>query len=692
MNIKRVIIPVFICAVIIGACTKDKPNGVTEPEAALQFFDSIYPADGDVNVPLGSSIKVFFLRPMDTLTVIGRKFILSPSHTYSFSGNQMQATLSPAGDLLQCAEYKMTIDSGLADQEGNVMLQPYTYHFRTVSGSSFIDSITPLNGKIDVSLKASVTATFSMDMNPSTIDTSTVFLSDGARGTVTYQNRVIRFQPSDSLAPLHTYTVTLKGSIASAEGVTLGKDFTWTFTTVDVSWPSIVADYPVNGSEGAALNTAIWLEFSKRLDNSSVSADEFVISGNPQGHISVLEKRVRYILEENLQPDSLYTATFDGTVKDLAGHEFYFNHSWSFRTMDILTAEIVRVIPADGYQFVYPTSNISVEFTRDIAIGCVSTDEFTVTGGASVSGTININGRIVTFNPQYDLSPGAYTAVFDGDVIDTGGDTLQIHYSWTFAVPPFDVLEWSPDGGCTPPDTVIKLQFGLPVNPATVIDANIVVKELSGTPVSGSLECHDSVVVFRPAQPFEILTEYTVDVSQNVRSILGGSLLHTLSFGFTTHGENLLPLAIGNKWIYNVTTSGYCTPPESHVDSIFIVRDSLINGVHYFVDQNRYLYRYEDEIIETSLLLIYFIQSHPFLFDNNGCENGTLATSEFDSEPVICQHFTAHIEPWGTPDYYDYGYNFAPDIGMVYVNRHSHEGRSVADTYQTWQLISYELH
>ncbi|MGM5484952.1 MAG: Ig-like domain-containing protein [Nanobdellota archaeon] len=112
-------------------------------------------------------------------------------------------------------------------------------------------SVSPANNKENVSVDTSITATFSQDMDPSTINEDTFIVeqrttpnqgsdadqyrSTQIEGTVTYNDRKAIFTPEESLYPNHKYgnvfTATITDEVEDTKGNSLQKDYIWSFTT-----------------------------------------------------------------------------------------------------------------------------------------------------------------------------------------------------------------------------------------------------------------------------------------------------------------------------------------------------------------------------------------------------------------------------------------------------------------------------
>jgi hypothetical protein len=105
-----------------------------------------------------------------------------------------------------------------------------------------VTSTSPASGATGVSVNAAISATFSEDLNPSTVSTATFDVRAGSgptvAATVSYNagTRTAILTPSVALAGTTTYTATLHGGTSGARitdvaGNALASNFTWNFTT-----------------------------------------------------------------------------------------------------------------------------------------------------------------------------------------------------------------------------------------------------------------------------------------------------------------------------------------------------------------------------------------------------------------------------------------------------------------------------
>lgn len=127
---------------------------------------------------------------------------------------------------------------------------------------------SPADAADNVAVEAEITATFSEDMNPSTIAASTFLVSDGVFGSVSYGNKTATLTPSQELEENFLYTARLTTAIKDEAGNALIADVVWSFTTAgdailplrtDNYWTAQNTVYDVQGNEYASSETTRWI-------------------------------------------------------------------------------------------------------------------------------------------------------------------------------------------------------------------------------------------------------------------------------------------------------------------------------------------------------------------------------------------------------------------------------------------------
>jgi YVTN family beta-propeller protein len=110
-----------------------------------------------------------------------------------------------------------------------------------IDGPPMVISTSPTPDAIGVATGAVIQATFSKDMDASTINASTFTMSGGVNGSVTYNSTTMTatFSPSTSLAETTTYTATITSGVKDSMGVNMVDNFTWNFRTRDTADSSV---------------------------------------------------------------------------------------------------------------------------------------------------------------------------------------------------------------------------------------------------------------------------------------------------------------------------------------------------------------------------------------------------------------------------------------------------------------------
>jgi len=131
--------------------------------------------------------------------------------------------------------YTATITTGAKNLAGTGLANNYVWTFTTgTSLAPIVISTDPLNNAISVPLNKIVRATFSVPMDPLTINAITFTLKLGAisvAGVVTYSGTTASFTPSINLTSSSTYTATITTGAKNLAGTSLSNNYTWTFTT-----------------------------------------------------------------------------------------------------------------------------------------------------------------------------------------------------------------------------------------------------------------------------------------------------------------------------------------------------------------------------------------------------------------------------------------------------------------------------
>jgi len=252
--------------------------------------------------------------------------------------------------------YKVTITTGVESVSGVFLASNFVFTFTTSASASTtpptVISKNPAGGATGVATNQKITATFSEQMDSTTITGSTFTLTGPGltpvSGTVTYSiiGATATFTPSSDLAASTLFTATITTGATDLEGNAIAVAVTWTFTTgsgTDTSAPTITLTTPASGATGVNTNASINATFSKAMDVSTLNAATFTLVG-PSPSLTSVAGKVAYDTSSHivtftpisdLATSSTYTATITTGAKDLEGNALAAGvvpNPWSFTT------------------------------------------------------------------------------------------------------------------------------------------------------------------------------------------------------------------------------------------------------------------------------------------------------------------------------------------------------------------------
>ena len=415
---------------------------------------STNPVNGATGVPLNQVLSATFSTPMNCAT------IASPAATFRVTGpgatvvagtvtcSGSVATFTPSNPLVTNTSFTAMITQAATDVAGDPLAAPYTWSFRTGSGSNSsllsVIATEPANGATNVPISQAVTASFNKAMNAATLTAATFTLATGTTpvlGTVTYvaPGSTALFTPAVPFTPKTVYTATITTGAMDSAGGSLATPYIWTFTTSAVpsaTGPSVVLTVPLNNAIAVPLNQVLTATFNKAINASTLTNATFTLAGPGTTGVSGLVAyssvgdTATFTPSANLLPNTLYTATITTGVKDLSGNALAANYVWTFTTgtaLNPIIPEIVSTNPANGANNVPSNQAISATFSEAMNPLTITTDTFQLTGPGSmpVAGTVSYDpvSFIATFTPSAPLN-GSYIATITNGVTNLIGNSL----------------------------------------------------------------------------------------------------------------------------------------------------------------------------------------------------------------------------------------------------------------------------
>ncbi|MDQ2833779.1 MAG: Ig-like domain-containing protein, partial [Acidobacteriota bacterium] len=253
---------------------------------------STVPANLAVNVPINQALSATFSVAMTPATINATTFTLTGPGTTPVTGAVAYvaagstATFTPTVSLLPNTVYTATITTGAQNLVDTPLAQNYVWTFTTgatVVVPPTVISTIPLAGATNVPANQAVSATFSVPMNPATINSTTFMLTGPGTtpvtGLVAYAavGNTLTFTPTANLVANTLYTATITTGAQNLAGTGLATNYVWTFTTGApiVVPPEIVSTLPVNGANNVPLTQAVSATFTEAMNPLTITNATF---------------------------------------------------------------------------------------------------------------------------------------------------------------------------------------------------------------------------------------------------------------------------------------------------------------------------------------------------------------------------------------------------------------------------------
>ncbi len=431
---------IIACIVVFTGCVNDD---FEEIDSVCPVVVSTAPTAGSVNVPLDQTITATFNEDMDPATFTQASFILQGTTqvagTVSFSGRI--ATFNPTADLTPNTTYTAIIKTSVKDLMGNALQTDYVWSFSTGAVvRPVVISTNPVNNATNVVLNKTVTATFNMAMNPTTINATSFTLKRGTvavTGVVSYIGTTASFNPTADLLSNTTYTATITTVAKNVAGVALATDYVWAFTTGTTVAPIVVSTDPTDNATNVVLNKTVTAVFNMAMNASTINTTSFTLKQGTTavtGVVSYTGTTASFNPGTNLLPNTVYTATITVVAKNAAGVALANDYVWTFTTGTSVAPLVTSTDPLNNATGVVLNKTVTATFNMAMNPSTINTASFTLKQGTtSVAGTVSYLGNTASFNPNSNLSANTtYTATITTVAESVAGNPLASNYVWNF--------------------------------------------------------------------------------------------------------------------------------------------------------------------------------------------------------------------------------------------------------------------
>lgn len=445
-----------------------------------------------------------------------------------------------------------------------------------------------------VEINSKITATFTKDMAPETIGTSTFTLGCPAAvpGTVAYvaASRIAIFTPTANLPTNATCTATVTTGATDTTGIPLASNFTWTFATgavLDITPPRVSATIPANNATGVPINAKVDATFSEAMDPSTITTTTFTLKQGATavpGTVTYSGVSAVFTPAGNLAASTTYTATITTGAQCLEGVAMAANYTWSWTTAaapDTTAPTVTGTIHANGATNVAINARVGATFSEGMDPLTITNVNFTLketVTGTAVADTVSYSGVSAVFIPASNLAFSTrYTVTVKGGVggvTDLAGNPMASDFviSWTTAAaadttPPTVIRTIYANGAVgVSINAEIGATFSEGMDPLTITTVTVGLRQ-GATAVPGTVTYTSMNAVFTPASSLAPATLYTATITAGATDLAGNALTSPYSWSFTTGAAPDTTAPTVSSTVPLATATG--VPVNTQVTAIF---------------------------------------------------------------------------------------------------------------------------
>lgn len=335
----------ILCVALITGCENDDFKEVV---GVCPIVESTTPLSNALDVPLGQIITATFNEEMDPSSITSTSFTVvgaAPiAGTVTYTGNT--ASFTPTLPLAENTTYTARIATKAKDLMGNFLQVEHVWAFSTGTLlRPIVITTDPINNAIAVPFNKTISATFNMAMDPSTLNATTFKVNQGVNvvaGAITYTGTTVSFVPTNPLLANKIYTVTITTGAKNSLNTAMVADYVWNFTTDII--PTVTATDPINNAIDVALNQTVTANFSTIMDASTINGTTFTLKQGTTtipGTVSYSGTTASFNPTNSLVIGKVYTATITNGAKNVVGTPLASDYVWNFTTILAPPAAIV---------------------------------------------------------------------------------------------------------------------------------------------------------------------------------------------------------------------------------------------------------------------------------------------------------------------------------------------------------------
>ena len=548
------------------------------PDTVLPTIQSIHPVDGSVNVSVNTNITIIFNETMNPITT-EPAFSITPNVVGSFTWSDSQTMIfDPVNPLTGETLFTVKISSSATDYSANNLdgngngiaditstLDDFSWNFTTHEDIlPKIIIIGPARDAENVTLNTDIFMTFSELMNQTSVEQAFT-ISPSTSGTFIWFDKNLTFQPDALLMDETVYTVKVNSTCTDIVSNRLDgnkntifdgspdDDYSWSFTTIEITPPKISSVSPVDLAQDVLINVDVQTIFNEPMNKTSVEL-AFSISPAVLGYTiwSGGDTILTFSPETTFNGSTLYTVNITTTAMDRVGNQLDGNgngiaegsptddYSWSFTTAIIPDDEppyVAKTVPQDDEIDVNKSIVIIISFSEPM--NQVMTESgFTIIPYLDGIFDWDTDGQVLTFTPDEDLNYDTeYTVrLMGGTARDLASNTLDGNnntisegspgddYSWSFTTEPEPIPEiiYPYIVSVTPLDAAIEIPIDTNIEILFSKNMNMASTQFAfsiSPAVTGTFDWDLTKMTYNPTADLEYETAYTVQITSDATDI-----------------------------------------------------------------------------------------------------------------------------------------------------------------------------
>jgi hypothetical protein len=299
------------------------------PEPTFRVM-SVSPADGSADVTTNITVSVNFNGKVTNAILPHLSIDPDPSGIWTLGYDSTFVIFSPAANLKTSTRYTLVVDGSAQDVDGNTIPAPFASVFTTVPFR--VTASYPSNGSAGVALTSTVSVSFSVPLDTSTIRAA-FHLSPATAGelaSIYYGTTYISFTPQGGLLASTTYTLRIDDGLRDLQGDTLEGGYECSFTTAPFS---VIMTTPPNGATGVSRSNWIYVGTNAPLAFGTV---EGAVSISPNAPLVTSAcdgcSGFQVLPQLGMEPNTLYTVTVGSSLRTTRGEALPAPYIFSFTT------------------------------------------------------------------------------------------------------------------------------------------------------------------------------------------------------------------------------------------------------------------------------------------------------------------------------------------------------------------------